>query len=133
MNTVFADTSFYVALANPRDSLHSAAFEFSINFRGRTVTSEFVLIEVGNFFSAAATRQVFVELLGQLRTDVNTHIVECSAGVFQDAVELFRSRNDKQWSLTDCFSFAVMNALGLKRAPTADHHFAQAGFEVLLT
>ena len=133
MSTVFADTSFYVALANPRDSLHTAAFELSVNFRGRTVTSEFVLIEVGNFFSSIATRQVFVELHRQLRTDDNTYIVECSPQLLQDAVKLFGRRNDKQWSLTDCSSFVVMNSLRLTSALTADHHFAQAGFDVLLT
>ncbi|MBX7255638.1 MAG: PIN domain-containing protein [Candidatus Hydrogenedentes bacterium] len=132
MRAVFADTSFYVALANPRDSLHSAALEFSQGFRGRTVTSEFVLVEVGNFFSSTETRQLFVDLFSQLRSDSYTQIVECSTKLLSDAVELFAIRNDKRWSLTDCTSFAVMNTLHLKSALTADHHFAQAGFEVLL-
>jgi uncharacterized protein len=36
------------------------------------------------------------------------------------------------WSLTDCISFAVMSQQGLAEALTADHHFEQAGFVVLL-
>jgi uncharacterized protein len=36
------------------------------------------------------------------------------------------------WSLTDCISFEVMRARGISDALTGDHHFAQAGFRVLL-
>lgn len=33
---------------------------------------------------------------------------------------------------TDCISFVVMQDHGLSEALTADHHFDQAGFKVLL-
>ena len=39
---------------------------------------------------------------------------------------------DKEWSLTDCTSFVVMQEEGLTDALTTDHHFEQAGFTVLL-
>lgn len=39
---------------------------------------------------------------------------------------------DKDWSLTDCISFVVMEQHGISEALTADHHFEQAGFTVLL-
>ena len=41
-------------------------------------------------------------------------------------------RQDKNWSSVDCTSFAVMTERGLTDALTADHHFEQAGFTVLL-
>jgi predicted nucleic acid-binding protein len=34
--------------------------------------------------------------------------------------------------LTDCISFVEMESRGLTDALTADHHFEQAGFSVLL-
>jgi len=40
--------------------------------------------------------------------------------------------HDKEWSLTDCISFAVMHREGLTEAPTGDRHFEQAGFHALL-
>jgi predicted nucleic acid-binding protein len=48
------------------------------------------------------------------------------------AIEYFSERSDKEWSLTDCISFLVMQRLDLREALTADEHFHQAGFEALL-
>ena len=47
-------------------------------------------------------------------------------------MRLFSARRDPEWSLTDCISFAAMRAWDLTEALTADHHFGQAGFKVLL-
>ncbi len=47
-------------------------------------------------------------------------------------MELYNSRADKEWPLTDCISFVVMKQNGLSEALTADHHFEQAGFKALL-
>jgi predicted nucleic acid-binding protein len=42
------------------------------------------------------------------------------------------SRPDKDWSLTDCISFVVMENQDITEALTADRHFVQAGFTALL-
>ena len=47
-------------------------------------------------------------------------------------IEYIEQRKDKDWSLTDCLSFAVMHARDLSEALTGDHHFQQAGFRALL-
>jgi uncharacterized protein len=45
---------------------------------------------------------------------------------------VFRQRPDKEWSLTDCISFAAMREENLTEALTGDRHFEQAGFRALL-
>jgi predicted nucleic acid-binding protein len=45
---------------------------------------------------------------------------------------LYRSRLDKEWGLTDCISFIVMEQRGITKALTTDLHFQQAGFAVLM-
>jgi predicted nucleic acid-binding protein len=57
---------------------------------------------------------------------------EASGVRLEQAVELFRTRSDKSWSLTDCLSFVVMQEEQLSDALTPDHHFRQAGFRALL-
>jgi len=47
-------------------------------------------------------------------------------------MDLYTARPDKQWSLTDCISFVVMQNQGVTEALTGDHHFEQAGFVALL-
>ena len=52
--------------------------------------------------------------------------------VFEAGLELYLNRPDKDWSLTDCISFVVMEQEGLTEALTGDLHFEQAGFVALL-
>jgi predicted nucleic acid-binding protein len=51
----------------------------------------------------------------------------CDAGI-----ALYGQRMDKDWPLTDCISFVVMEREGITEALTADQHFKQAGFVTLL-
>lgn len=132
MRRVFTDTSFYIALLNPRDEGHDRAEDFARQFRGQQVTTDFVLIEVGNWLSRSGDRALFVSLLEQLQADPNAFILAASRELFRAGCELYRRRGDKDWSMTDSISFTVMEAEGLTEALTADHHFEQAGFKVLL-
>lgn len=43
-----------------------------------------------------------------------------------------RYRRDKDWPVTDCISFVVMEDESIRDALTGDHHFEQAGFTALL-
>lgn len=132
MNAVFADTSFYVAIFNPQDALHERAKAVAADLRGNVVTTEFVLLEVGNFFRHGKARTVLQTLMENLRTAEDIEIVPASAELFKAGFTLFTSRPDKVWSFTDCISFVVMSERGITEALTADHHFQQAGFVVLL-
>jgi predicted nucleic acid-binding protein len=101
-------------------------------FQARVVTTEYVLLEVATFFCQTAHRSVFLGLLQTLQNDPATTIVPSSSDLWQRGVDLFAARLDKDWSLTDCISFVVMQEHGITDALTADHHFEQAGFVALL-
>lgn len=132
MNAVFADTSFYVALLSPRDTHHARAESLARTIHGPVVTTEYVLLEVATFFSSAKHRATFLALARVLKNDPATKIVPGSADLWQRGLTLFGERMDKDWSLTDCTSFVVMQGLDLRDALTTDHHFQQAGFVALL-
>jgi hypothetical protein len=132
MNQVFADTSYYLALMGEHDQHHAAAVAHARAFYGETITTDFVLLEVGNWLSRTADRPVFVKLLEMLSADPHTTVMPATHEVFDAGCSLFARRMDKNWSLTDCISFAAMRQRGLAEALSADHHFEQAGFRVLL-
>jgi predicted nucleic acid-binding protein len=132
VSAVFADTSFYVALANPRDRHHGAAVRLAHRTRGPLLTTEYVLVELGNWLSKSGDRDSFLTLIEQINADPAVTVVPAGAALFARGVDLFRRRFDKEWSMTDCISFAVMQEHGIREALTADRHFEQAGFTALL-
>jgi predicted nucleic acid-binding protein len=75
---------------------------------------------------------VFRILVDSLLTDARVTIVPPTKQLFDQGIDLYDSRPDKEWSLTDCISFVVMQQLQLSEALTGDRHFEQAGFRALL-
>jgi len=133
MKTVFADTFYFFALGNERDAAHEKAKQFASTFRGLLLTTGWVLTELGDGWCRPTQwRQEFAPLVRDLRSSPNVTILPFSDELFENGVELFENRPDKEWSLTDCISFVVMEREKLTEALTGDHHFEQAGFVALL-
>jgi len=132
MKSAFADTAFYVALVNPRDALHATAVALARKFQGTLVTTEYVLVELGNRLSRSGDKDIFVELIRRLESDARVVVVPAGPLLFQQGFQLLANRLDKDWSLTDCISFVIMQERGIAEALTSDHHFEQAGFVTLL-
>jgi predicted nucleic acid-binding protein len=134
MLRVFADTGYWIGLLNPRDELHDKAFAASREYDPSEIaTSETVLTEFLNAFSdyGSRLRLAAASAVISLQSS-NVTIVPQTSRLFADALHRYREMSDKSWSLTDCFSFIVMQAHGIQDALTHDRHFAQAGFQVLL-
>ena len=132
MSAVFADTSYYIALLNPHDQFHRQAREQTQDISGPIVTTGWVLMEVANYLRSAENRRLFVELYENIKNDARVIIAPASHDLFEAGVARYKDRPDKDWSLTDCTSFLVMERQRLTDALTVDHHFEQAGFKVLL-
>ena len=67
-----------------------------------------------------------------LRAAADLRCVSMDGSLFARGLDLYRERQDKDWSLTDCISFVVMKDERIDEALTADIHFVQAGFRALL-
>jgi len=129
---VFVDTGFFLALVNRRDNYHSRAAEMSRRDFPALFTTEAVLTEVANSLSRVPWRSLAVDLVEEVRRDPRFTIVSGSTTLFDEALQLYASRTDKEWSLTDCISFVVMKHQRLTHALAIDKDFAQAGFHPLL-
>ena len=129
---IFADTGYFIGLLNPFDSLHPRAIGWSRLAREPICTTDYVLLETVNYFSKPADRARVHALLTRLQTDGGCEIIAASPALFASGLQLHAARPDKEWSLTDCISFVVMQRRSLTRALAYDHHFEQAGFDPLL-
>jgi predicted nucleic acid-binding protein len=134
-STIFVDTSYLIALFNPRDKFHGVANEQTKKikkFRLNLLTTEVIVIEVADGLSTENFRQTATNILQKWLSDNFITVVPMNTELIQRASRLFIERPDKEWSLTDCISFIVMRELNINLALTSDHHFEQAGFRVLL-
>lgn len=134
-NELFLDTSFAIGLVSPKDQTHQKAIAWSKKIEDskiQTVTTQAVLLEIGNSLSKSAFRQVGIGLLENLASDSGTTIIPLTDRLYNKAFKLFRNRPDKEWGLVDSISFIVMQERNIEAALTADEHFIQAGFRALL-
>jgi len=132
MNRLFADTFFFFAFLNADDKAHREALDFYESFDGELVTTEWILTELADGLSGVSDRRIFIDFHNALRGDPTVKIIPSNDELFGAGVELYEERPDKEWSLTDCISFVVMQREGLADALTGDRHFEQAGFRALL-
>jgi hypothetical protein len=132
MKVLFADTFYYLALLNPHDVAHRQAVALSQTLKAHTVTTVWVITEVGDACASSSQRRSFLVFLDGIRSSSTVTVIPPSMELFDAGITLFSRRPDKDWSLTDCISFVVMDRMGLTEALTADRHFQQAGFVPLL-
>ena len=129
---MFADTSYFIALSNVRDEHHAAAIAASRGAWTEIVTTELILLELGAAFRKPGDRSDFIAIDRMLRTRADVLLIPATSALIERGRDLFAARPDKEWSLTDCISFVVMADCAISDALTTDHHFAQAGFRVLI-
>jgi len=127
---VFLDTAFALALANPNDLLHRRATLLADQVEA--TRTRLITTEIGNALAKLRYRAASVQLLTALETDPNVEIVSLTDDLYDRAFQLYRTRPDKEWGLTDCVSFEVMRDRALTAALTPDRHFQQAGYRALL-
>ncbi len=130
---LFLDTAFIQAILNNRDQYHLSALQLLplVKIAQEVWTTEAILMEVGNALSAL-TRQKVVNFIRQCYTTKNMRVINVTSEIFSEGLNLYESRQDKQWGLIDCISFTVMKNNNLVDALTSDRHFVQAGFNALL-
>lgn len=135
MKAVFADTLYWVSLANPRDSWRSTAQAARASLGDVQIyTTDEVLSEVLTAMSSAGPilRASAVKLVRAILSNPHITVVAQSRGTFIEAVNRYARRPDKSYSLADCCSMNAMDSLKIRMVLTNDRHFEQEGYEVLM-
>lgn len=129
--TVFVDTFALIAWLNPNDDAHANVQTYLATYKGKLITTDWVLMEVADALCRPTTRNTVLQFLHTVRTDPKYEIVPCCDERYNHGLSIFGMHEDKQWSLTDCISFGVMKSYKIQEALTGDKHFNQAGFTAL--
>jgi predicted nucleic acid-binding protein len=130
----FADTFYWIALANPADAWHARVSAWrQAHPAAPLVTTEEVLSEVLTWFAGTgpAGRAHAAATVRDILADPSTRVLPQTSGDFLAALALDEARPDKGYSLTDCRSMNALRGHGITDVLTSDHHFTQEGFTVL--
>lgn len=133
MTKVFADTFYWVALANPDDSSYEAAAAMDTGLAGVLIyTTDEVLAEFLTFYSADSwQRGRAATTVRRLLANPRIRVISQSRESFLAGLDLYQSRPDKGYSLTDCIAMQTMRREGITGALTNDRHFEQEGYMAL--
>jgi uncharacterized protein len=132
---IFADTFYWIALANPADASHQAARAFSwANPEATLVTTDEVLSEFLNYFAAAGERKrgIVVAMFEEALRHASIEVLPQTRQSLLRGFDLYKARSDKSYSATDCISMVTMRERNITQVLTHDRHFAQEGFNLLL-
>ena len=135
MARVFADAAYFIALLLPNDDLAAAARSANKTLPGiQIVTTDAVLVEYLAHVSGAGSnlRLLAVRSVEALLVDPDVLVVRQELTLFAKALDLYKSRPDKAYSLTDCMGMVICREYGITEVLTHDHHFEQEGFTILL-
>lgn len=120
---VFIDASFYLSLLNPQDINHQKAIKMGKKYKDEDyVTTQLVLGEVLTVGSQRFDKALTIKFVEEI-LDSSTKIVLEKPGLIKRAFDLFKKIKSKNVSWVDCYSFAVMEGLKIKKALTFDKDF----------
>ena len=137
MAEVFADTSGWASFFVRTERFHAVASALMRHWQAegaRVVTTNYVLAELVALFNnpLRMARAHQVRIIESIKTASWVQVVHIDPTLDEEAWTLMKTRTDKEWTLVDCASFALMQRRGIAEALTTDHHFEQAGFRRLL-
>ncbi len=135
MKPVFVDTSALIAIGNKRDVFHCQALGIKDDLKRADrdfVITGAVLLEFGNAFSPVSLKPSAIKIIESVRQSGTWKKVSIDEKITDRAFGLYKQMKDKEWGLVDCTSIIVAGDMGITEIFTADHHFEQAGFTILL-
>lgn len=130
----FIDTSAHIALINKKDQNHQRARDYyfeNLSSGLKLISTNFVICETLNFLRSRISLQTATKFRNSVYSSNILEITYVSRDIEEEAFNIFKKYTDKDFSFTDCTSFATMKHLNLNAAFTFDKHFRQIGFEIL--
>ena len=134
MMALFVDTAGWVACADTSDLAHEpcrAARDTALRSGQTLVTTDYVVDETLTLIRLRLSLSAAEAWWRQIDASPRVRWERIDGTRFDRALELLFRHRDKDYSFTDCTSFAHMRELKLTSVLTTDKHFKQMGFDVL--
>jgi uncharacterized protein len=134
---LFVDTSAFLALEDEDDKNHGSANEFRNNVRdGRTpyrmlYTTNYIFDETVTLIRMQLGHAAAISFGEAIRSSILVKVLWISPEINSKSWNIFKKYKDKDFSYTDCTSFAVMEHEEIGSVFAYDTHFAQYGFQLL--
>jgi len=130
MKRLFVDTGAWYALVDKNDPDHKEAASFIRNNQIPLLTTNFVFDETITLLRSRLVWSVASEFGQRLKDSRFVSLIAVKDEDEEKAWEIFLKYKDKDFSYTDCTSFAVMERLKIDIAFTFDSHFQAMKFQV---
>ncbi|OGV82598.1 MAG: hypothetical protein A3K18_08125 [Lentisphaerae bacterium RIFOXYA12_64_32] len=134
MKTLFVDTAGWVAAADATDPANQAVRDERDRWLadgGLLLTTDYVCDETLTTLRFRLGLEAAERWWAQIEGSSRLRIETVDPAGLERARSIFFRYRDKDFSFTDCTSFAVMRRLRLRDVLTLDEHFRQMGFAVL--
>jgi uncharacterized protein len=129
---VFLDTGAIYALADRNDADHPTVRALYLHGEQQFVTHDLILVEAFSLLTKRLHKPAALQTVGALRRSARIEVVPLTPDLLEAAWLRCERYADKEWDWIDCASFELMERRSLREALSMDHHFAQAGFVVLV-
>lgn len=134
---LFIDTTAFVALEDEDDKEHKTALDYREKIRqGKTpfralYTSNYILDEVFTLLRLNLSHRATLAFEENIKRSKILRILRVTPEIENVAWNIFKKYGDKDFSFTDCTSFALMEQEAISTAFTFDKHFQQYGFQTV--
>ncbi len=132
---VFIDSGGFLAVMDRDDPFHPAARDITARLestRAQLYTSNYIVDETSTLVRARTSHALAVKFLHSLRISRIT-ILRVTPVIEAEAERIFLRYHDKDFSFTDCTSFALIEASKLDAVLASDRHFSQYRFRHRVT
>ena len=131
----FVDTGAFYAGKDTSDQHYDQANIFMEKVRRSAysdlITSNFIIDETITLIRMKLGHNAAVKFGRQIRESSIVSVINVNENIEDKAWKIFEKYSDKDFSFTDCTSFAIVEIEKIRNVFTFDKHFAQCGFDIV--
>lgn len=128
---MFVDTGAWYAIVDKSDPKHNIAKVFFLVNKLPFLTTNFIFDETITLIRVRLGWNVAKDFGLKLKNSISTTLLSVKNEDEERAWEIFLKYKDKNFSYTDCTSFAIMERLKIDTAFSFDKHFTSIKFNLL--